>query len=189
VTTTVQRPPAHRTDAACAAILLLTGLIGCTPAPAPAPTGVVSPSLGIALSELPAGFAVSRNQAGILELAPSAAGIGGLITFRLGPEDANVNLIAAMSEDQRRVEGLPGGEYKGGQELAGPLGPAFYSRGRHQDGDTVREETAVYTVHPDGPRLLEIRYAYPAAADSAERVSQLLAVLAVVEAAPPANAG
>ena len=68
-----------------------------------------------------------------------------------------------------------------GQELVSPLGTAFYSRGRFTlDGEAV-EEAKIFSLHPDGDRILTLRYRYPAGVDSSVRVQQLFDVLGTIE--------
>jgi len=130
---------------------------------------------------MPDGLVVTDNQGTSLELRPADEYVGGILWFAVGPEQQGVNLVAAVKEHQERIEGLPEGEYKGAQELQGPLGTAFYSRGRYVEDGAVVEETVILTIHPSNNRLLTISYRYPAGEDSARRVEQLIDVLSYLE--------
>ena len=107
-----------------------------------------------------------------LELRPTGEGVDGLVWFAVGPEKVGVNLVAATQAHKVQIENLPDGEYKGGEELQGDFGVAFYSRGRFSEGDATVEETVLFLIHPSASRQLEIHYRYPAADDSAARVEQ-----------------
>lgn len=173
---------AHATLALAAAVLLAT----CAPAPTTPPdTSVTNAELGIRLAAVPEGFEVARSEGAVLELRPVGGIAGGSVLFAVGPEETGVNLVAAVKAHQAHIEGLPGGEYQGAQELQGPLGTAFYSRGRYQGADGLEEETVILSLHPSQSRLLEITYDYPAGDDSAARVKELIGVLAQVEGTKP----
>ena len=150
------------------------------PAP-PENAGVENAELGIKLVSVPEGLTVVATDGRRLVLKPAAEGAEGSIVFAAGPEQSAINLVAVVQNHQARIEALPDGVYKGGQELMGDFGTAFYSRGRFsEDGETV-EETVLFLIHPSANRLLEIRYLYPAGTDSAARVEQLIAVLGELE--------
>lgn len=170
-----------------AILALLLAAAACSPQPeqAAAPQPVYNPALDIRLESVPEGLEVTANAGDRLELRPTAGDPGqpapeGRITFAVGPEETGVNLVAAVQQHQAAAESRPGGEYLGARELQGPLGAAFYSRGRFtQDGRPV-EETVVYALHPTQSRRLEIRYRYPAGEDSSERVTSLISLLAEI---------
>ena len=162
-------------------VVLAACCAACSPQQAPPEGGYSNLDLGIRLAAVPDGFAVAVNQGSSFELRPTDETVGGLLWFGVGPEVEGVNLVAAVNKHQARIEGLPGGDYKGAQELQGPLGTAFYSRGRYLDGETETEETILVTIHPKGNRMLTITYRYPAGNDSAARVEQLIETLAFVE--------
>jgi hypothetical protein len=143
--------------------------------------GVTNDALQLRLTSVPSEFVVTVNDGDRLELAPASQSVQGRVWFTLGDEDRGVNLVAAVKRHQRQIEELPGADYKGGQELATPLGTAFYSRGRFLAGTTETEETAVFIQHPTRSRLLTISYRYPADVDSSVRVQQLLDVLGEVD--------
>jgi hypothetical protein len=126
------------------------------------------------------------------ELAPADAKVVGQVVFEVGDEEPLIDLVGAVQRHQRRVEGMPGADYKGGQELVTPLGSAFYSRGRYLTGADLVEETELVTKHPSSNRILAISYRYPAAGDSSVRVQQLLEIVSVVQSlggSAPAAAG
>ena len=166
---------------ASAAILVVLAL-SCGPEATPPPDpGVENADLGIRLSAVPDSLVVARNQGPDLELKPADEMVSGRLWFTAGPEVAGVNLVAAVNEHQQQIEGHPDGEYKGAQELTGPFGSAFYSRGTFLEGADIEEETAVFLIHPSGTRMLTISYRYPAADDSAARVEELIGVLGYLE--------
>jgi hypothetical protein len=121
-------------------------------------------ALGLALVRVPAGFEVTRNEGEELVLERSADDDAGVVTFELGPlTAAGVNLVDRVWEEKERIEGLPGGEYRGQNELGGvPLGTTFTSRGRfeNEEGETVEEYRALL-VHPTQNRVLIVDYEYP----------------------------
>lgn len=148
----------------------------------PGDTGVRNEALDIRLASVPGDFTVARNEGSDLVLVPTAEGAQGRVTVTVGPLVAGVNLIAAMDEHKAEIEALPDGDYRGGQELQTPLGPAFYSRGRFRDTDgAMIEETRVLAVHPRAERLLTVQYRYPAGDDSRSRVEALIGLFAQVE--------
>ena len=166
------------------ALALAMSALSCTGSPPPSPppdTSVENAELGVRLTAVPDGLEIAINQGLNLELRPAADGVDGVISFLLGPEQHAVNLVAAVQDHQARIEALPEGEYLGAQELAGDAGVVFYSRGRFSDQEAAVEETVLFLIHPSEYRLLEIRYRYPAADDSAARVEKLIEVLAELE--------
>jgi hypothetical protein len=140
-----------------------------------------NPALGIRLASVPAEFEVTANQGLQIELAPADPSVEGRVWFEVGPVEEGLNLVAVVKGHQRRIEELPGADYKGGQELVTPLGTAFYSRGRYLAGMTETEETVVFVRHPAEIRLLTVTYRYPAGVDSSVRVQQLLDLVGEVE--------
>ncbi len=151
------------------------------PPPPPQDTSVENADLGIALASVPEGLHTTLNEGNSLELRPTGEGVDGLVWFAVGPEKVGVNLVAATQAHRAQIENLPDGEYKGGEELQGDFGVAFYSRGRFSEGGATVEETVLFLIHPTASRLLEIHYRYPAGDDSAARVEQLIEVLAELE--------
>jgi hypothetical protein len=170
---------------ACVLFVTTVLVAACAPAPPPPDPGVENLDLGIRLSGVPESLVVATNQESKLELRPAGETAEGKLWFSVTPEDQGENLVEAVKMHQGRIEGLPEGDYKGAQELQGPLGTAFYSRGRFLEGGTLVEETVLVTIHPTESRALEITYRYPAADDSAARVEQLIDVLAHLEGIPP----
>ena len=164
------------------ALLIALVVVACAGPSAPPPDPrIENLDLDIQLTAMPDGLVVTDNQGTSLELRPADEYVGGILWFAVGPEQQGVNLVAAVKEHQERIEGLPEGEYKGAQELQGPLGTAFYSRGRYVEDGAVVEETVILTIHPSNNRLLTISYRYPAGEDSAQRVEQLIDVLSYLE--------
>jgi hypothetical protein len=166
------------------AVILFAAACGSPDQPAePVEVSVTNELLGIRLDPLPPDFTVAVNDGRGLELVPTEAKVGGRVVFEIGDEEPLIDLVAAVHRHQRRVEGMPGADYKGGQELVTPLGSAFYSRGRYLAGADLVEETVLLTKHPSASRLLVISYTYPSAGDSSVRVQQLLEIVSVVQAA------
>ena len=163
-------------------ILIALSVAACAGPPAPSPDqGVENIDLGIRLTAVPDGLVVTDNQSTSLQLRPADENIEGVLWIAVGPEQSGVNLVEAVKTHQKQIEGLPEGDYKGAQELQGPLGTAFYSRGRFLEREVVEEETVILTIHASGNRLLSIGYRYPAGKDSAKRVEQVIDVLSYVE--------
>jgi hypothetical protein len=157
---------------------------GCGPRdgePPPDPS-VTNETLGLTLRAVPEDFIVDVNEGDRLELVPIESSVGGRVAFSVEPEDRAINLVSAVKRHQQQIEEMPEAEYKGGQELVTPFGPAFYSRGRFLAGMTDTEETRIFLTHPYQERMLIIAYRYPAGADSSVRVQQLLDILALVDA-------
>ena len=164
-----------------AAFVILLALSCAAPSSPPAPTTIQNIDLGLELTGLPDGLTLSSNQGTSLELRPTDPAKGGVLWFSVGPEQDGVNLVTAVQAHQSQMEGKNGGDYKGGQELQGDFGTAFYSRGQYIDDGALMEETAVFMIHPAGNRLLGIYYRYPAGDDSAARVEQLIDVINYLE--------
>ena len=163
-------------------VLIAMSVVACAgPQETPPDPGVDNLDLDIRMAGVPDGLVVSENQGTSLQMRPADENIGGVLWFAVGPEQVGVNLVEAVKAHQERIEGLPEGDYKGAQELQGPLGTAFYSRGRFVEDGAVVEETVILTLHPSGNRLLTISYRYPAGEDSAQRVEQLIDVLSYLE--------
>ncbi len=169
--------------------LLLAAACGSREPTPPADPSVTNDALGLRLSAVPSDFEVAVNEGDRFELVPVEKTVGGRAEFSVGPEESGINLVAVVNRHQQYIEEMPEAEYKGGQELVTPYGPAFYSRGRYLAGLTDTEETNIFLKHPFEDRLLTISYRYPAGADSSVRVQQLLDILAVIEAPEPTEEG
>lgn len=157
---------------------------------------VENAELGVAIADLDPFFEVRSNEGDTIVLVPAAETeegepIKGELTIRASEPKAmgGVNLVAAVEEHELALESRPNGEFSGQRELGGPLGTAFYSRGRFDAEDGTRmEETVIFTIHPAGDRRLELAYVYPAGDDSQARVQdQLFAVFG--EIVPMESAG
>lgn len=163
-------------------LVVIALVVSCAaPTAPPEPVAIQNIDLQLALSVLPDGLLLASNQGTSFELRPTDEMIGGIVWFEVGPEQEGVNLVAAVQNHQEQMEGMPEAEYKGGQELQGDFGTAFYSRGQYADQGARVEETVVFMIHPLGNRLLAIHYRYPAGDDSASRVEQLIDVISYVE--------
>lgn len=146
---------------------------------------VENESLGIALTGVPAGFAVETNEGEELVLVRTED--EGRLSFEMTPiQTAGVNLQARVWEEKERIEALPGGEYRGQNELGGvALGTTYTSRGRfeNESGEPVEEYRALL-VHPTENRALIIDYEYPVpppGTQGNERLEHLMLVLEQVE--------
>ena len=163
------------------ALIITLGLLaGCTPK-VPPPTGVSNSALDLSIGYLGDEWTVQTNEGESLTLVPSNGERQGVVEFLVGPEQEGINLIEALDVHRSHVESLPDGVYSGGQELTGPMGTAFYSRGRYSKDGTTTEEIRILGLHPRSPRLIEVIYRYPAGEDSATRVSELIELYAQVE--------
>lgn len=172
-----------RTIRTTAVVCLALAALTCSKPAPPPDTSIENTELGIKLASLPGGLALSANQGSTLELKPADERTSGRVWFIARPEreGVGVNLVAAVQDHQAEIEGMPDGSYMGAQELQGDVGTVFYSRGRFSEAGSEIEETVLFLIHPDGNRLLEIHYRYPAGTDSAARVEQLIGVLAEME--------
>lgn len=147
----------------------------------PAPR-VERPELGIALAAVPEGFSVSGEAADELVLVRGDGSPGRLAFIPGSPVTGSVNLVDAVNGHKAETLEQPNGEYKGMIELGSPLGTAFASRGRYDEGGSTVEDFRIFVIHPAGDRVLNLVYRYPAGDDTAERRDQLLSALAEVEA-------
>jgi hypothetical protein len=173
-------------------VVLAAALVLAACAQAPEESGepvarrVENAELGVAIAGLPAAFEVVASEGPAIELALAEG--EGRLEITAGEPGSSVNLVAAVERHKARIEGLPGGDYKGGQELVVPSlpGAAYYSRGRYQGAaGAVVEETAVFLLHPEKDRELRVLYTYPAGDDSADRLqNQLFAVVGELEGLP-----
>ncbi len=143
------------------------------------------PDLGLAIAHVPDGLEVTNNQGGTLMLVPKDK--AGTIVVQAGPTEVGPNLVAAVKQHQASIEARPGAKYLGVRELVTPLGSAYWSRGRYEQGGSTVEETRIVTLHPDGHRLLFLTSTYPAGDDSSARIQELLALLTEIEGAKPTD--
>lgn len=181
---------ARRAGSAAFALLILAAIVPtistCSTPPEPEAliTGgetISSAELRLRLVELPEGFVPADDAGNGLAVVPADPAIGGRIEVLVSDPDEGQNLVSAVKFHRAFIENQEDGDYQGGQELVTHLGSAFYSRGRFTlDGESI-EETVVFSLHPDGDRMMRLRYRYPAGIDSSVRVQQLFDVLACVE--------
>ena len=91
-----------------APILIALSVVACAgPPPPPPDPGVENLDLGIHLAAVPDGLLVTDNQGTSFQLRPADENIAGVLWFAVGPEQAGVNLVAAVKAHQERIEGLP----------------------------------------------------------------------------------
>lgn len=172
-----------RRSSVAAILVVSTALLACGAGGGPQaetpPNRVEAPDLGLAIANLPDGLEVTTNEGGTLMLVPK--GKAGTIVVQAGPTEVGPNLVAAVKEHQASIEARPGARYLGVRELVTPLGSAYWSRGRYEQGGSTVEETRIVTLHPDGHRLLYLTSTYPAGDDSSARIQELLALVTEIE--------
>ncbi len=172
-------------------IVVVAGAYGCGAKKvqeSPSPQGVSAPGLGITLASVPSVFKVRSSGNDRIVLVPADPKLGGSIEITAASPEAGLNLQEAVKRHRQEIEERPGGKYLGAQELAGPLGTAYWSRGRYETDGGETEETRIVTLDPSQQRILRLTYAYPAGEDSKERVTTLLDVTAELEPfQPPAS--
>ena len=151
-------------------------------APAAGSTAITAPALGLELASVPEGLKLASQSPSKIVLVPRAHGVVGRIVIDDLPKSAGVNLLDAVHNHQAAITARPGGTYFGAQELKGPLGTAFWSRGGYTSGGKTVEETVIFTLTPDGSRIARLTYTYPAGNDSPARIKTLLGVLGEIEA-------
>ncbi|MEN8163982.1 MAG: hypothetical protein ABFS37_07630 [Acidobacteriota bacterium] len=163
-----------------AILLVVAGLgMGCSPAPSP-PAGVSNTELDLSIGDLGDAWVVKTNRGTSLVVTPSDPERQGTIEILVGPEETGINLIEAIEIHRKDIESRPDGVYSGAQELTGPMGTAFYSRGRFGNGDSTMEETRILAMHPRSSRIIKMVYLYPAGDDSSTRVGELIELFAEV---------
>jgi hypothetical protein len=153
-------------------------------AEAPAPAAVDSPTLGLRLSALPAGFSDAREIGSGLQIHADLEGTQGLAILRVLQGQGSINLVEEAKGYGAAAEAA-GGKFFGGNELVTPTGPAYAARILADQG--TAEEQRVFLLHPDGSeRLLTVTLRYPPAAPETTRarMQQLLELVAAVEPLP-----
>ena len=167
------------------ALVVAVGLVGCAPgeAPEPAatPTPLAAPALELEIVELPPAFRMVSAGGDAIHLEPTDR--PGSVTVTVEETDtAGVNLVAAVKSHQTEIEQRDGGDYQGTQELAGPLGTAFISRGRFAGEAGEEEEIAIFTLHPTRDAMVVIRSIHPSGSDASARAQALLDLLVQIGA-------
>ncbi len=163
----------------CLAVLIALGS-GCSPA-VPRQENISNETLDLSIGYLGDDWIVEINQGQTLVVVPSDPEYHGTLEFVVYPEENGINLVAALDSHRIEIEGRPGGVYSGAQELTGPMGTAFYSRGRFTGADGTVEETRLLSIHPRFSRIVEMVYLYPAGDDSSKRVGELIELFGEVE--------
>ena len=164
---------------ACLVVLSCLGS-GCSPT-VTQPNGISNEALDLSVAYLGDDWIVETNQGQDLVIVPSDPERQGTLEFVVGPEETGINLVAALDSHRKEIESRPDGAYSGAQELTGPMGTAFYSRGRFKGADGTVEETRLLSIHPRSSRMLEMVYLYPGGDDSSRRVGELIELFAEVE--------
>lgn len=172
-------------------IVFLAALFDCSQPPEAPPPAVraENPVLGIALASVGDGFELETNEGETLELVRNEGLPAGRAWFEIGPkEEHGINLVEIVKAQRQSYESLPNGSFSGNRELVMPDGrPAYYSRGRFEDGGRLVEEFRISSLHPSWDRLLQVFYRYPAAEDSADRLNDLLLLIGEIEALSPST--
>lgn len=151
-----------------------------------APQPVTNSELQITLTRVPAGFRVALNEGASLVLEHTDPEDPATLSFVVGPpQNAGVNLQAQVWAEKDRIEGMPGGDYKGQNELAGAaVGTVYTSRGRFLgEDDQPVEEYRALIVHPTRNRLLTLDYEYPPTERTGERLQELMAAIEAIDVA------
>jgi hypothetical protein len=152
---------------------------------------VENAELGVAIANLNPFFKVVSNEGAEIVLEPAPDTAGRLIIKAVPSPTQNVNLVAAVEAHKADLEARANGSFRGQRELGGPLGVAYYSRGQFDGADGARqEETAIFTIHPNGAEILALVYGYPVGDDTQARLEdQLFDVFGEVEPFTAAGAG
>jgi len=153
---------------------------GCSPT-APQSESISNKALDLSIAYLGDDWIVEANQGETLVVVPSDPERLGTLEFVVGQEESGTNLVSALDSHRKEIERRPDGAYSGAQELTGPMGTAFYSRGRFTGADGTVEETRLLSIHPRSSRIVEMVYLYPAGDDSSRRVGELIELFAEVE--------
>lgn len=143
--------------------LALSSLAACGTPPAEKATStrVENPALQIALANVPSDCQVARNEGETLEITCTSHQKTGTVSFEVGPEERGINLVDAANGQRAWFESQPDGRFFGNRELVTPGGPAYTARGRYTKDGVAIEENRILTLHPDGSRMLTIRFQYP----------------------------
>lgn len=168
---------------------LLAVLAACAPSGKEVEQGAAQPvtnsELGITLTGVPEGFRVAVNEGGALVLEHTDPEDPATLEVLVGPpQTAGINLHDEVWAEKDRIEAMPGGAYKGQNELAGAtIGTVYTSRGRFltDDGEPVEEYRAL-AIHPRENRLLILDYEYPPTERTGERLQELMAVIEAIDA-------
>lgn len=152
------------------------------------PRRISNARVGIDLVGLPEGFRLVSHEGAeiVLERKPELPPGTAVITAE--EPAGNVNLVAAVNEQATAIEERPGGSFQGQTELGSHFGPAYLTRGRWAEEGSEKEEMKLFSLHPESSRLLVITYTYPLTGDTKDRATQIMDVLASLEA-PAADTG
>jgi len=140
------------------------------------PVKITNEYFDLVIESLPPEWTVIENREDMLRFSPAQDDLGGSVKVFFAPDDLGVNLIEAMHAHKEEILARPGGEYKGGREMTGPLGTAFYSRGRFNDSGVPSEEITIFFLHPRKERIVGLRYDYPVNEHSQGRIEALFSL-------------
>ncbi|MEE2775816.1 MAG: hypothetical protein VYE73_03520 [Acidobacteriota bacterium] len=180
-----------------AAVVALTFLVACqssSPPPeedtADLPVRVENAQLKLALVDVPDVFDVESNSGAELRLVRTGEEIEGSLWIEVSDEtESGINMVDLVNGQRDLYQARLGGSFSGSRELMMADGrPGYYSRGRFLDGELEVEEFRIFSIHPLENRLLTIFYRYPAGADSADRLNDVLLVAGEVEGFDPEKA-
>lgn len=172
--------------------LLAAGFVACAggetePAEVPAER-IESAGLGLAIEALPANFQLADQSDQALVLEP--VGVPGRVELTVGPTATSVNLVDELNAHAEAIRARAEGEYRGQNELMGPLGSMYLSRGRFRDdAGAMVEEYKIIALHPAGDRPIFITYRYPVGDDSKARGEALIELSGEIAPFSAASAG
>ncbi len=145
---------------------------------------VESAALGLAIEALPANFDLAEQTDEAIVLQP--VGVPGLLEVTVGPVVGSVDLIDELNAHSESIRARDEGDYQGQNELVGPLGSMYLSRGRYTDDAGAKvEEYKVIALHPAGDRPFFLTYRYPVGEDTKARGEALIELAG--EIAPAAS--
>lgn len=165
---------------------LLLPLAACQesePPPSPAaPQPVESPGAGLRLTDLPEGFRLVSAEEGeiVLERKPELPP-GTAVVTATSEQVAGVNLFDAVNGQKEEIEARPEGRFYGQTELGSHLGPAYLTRGRWTEDGAEMEEMRLFSLHPQGNRMVVITYDYALSGDTKDRAEHAMEILGLVE--------
>lgn len=174
-------------------LMVLAASTACRQAEPPvaqnAPQRVDNPGVGISLADVPDGFRLVSNEGDriVLERASqpgsqTQADSGRVEITATEPKKSGANLVAAVNDQKTEIEGRPEGKFEGQVELASHLGTAYLTRGRWTENGKEMEEMRLFSLHPEGTRMLVITYTYAVSGDTRDRANQAMDILSEVEA-------
>lgn len=154
-----------------------------------APAALASAALGLRLVDVPEELQIVPSPGDEIVMQPVDPAMPGRVSVAVQEVMGGVNLVAALQGHQEQIEAREAGIYSGKQELVGPFGPAFLSRGRWQAQDGEREEILLFTLHPMRNGLVILSAEHPAGDDASWRANLLLGLLGRLEGYEEGDSG